>query len=85
MGLGDGQIEGRNQKRPGFFAAILREEKFTEKNARHHPIGFFCHAKFVVRNGFGRPTLGHKRLGEAETKKLIPGRSGDESLELSDA
>ena len=70
------------QERARFCATAKLDEKFAEKNTRHHPVRLFVHAETVVFNRISAATFGDERLGETETKHLVGGIAGHERAEL---
>ena len=68
MLLRDGEPQRLFQQRLGFVAALQLEQKFSQKDAWHHPVAFFAQAKLKMRHGFGRAAFGGQGLGKAEAK-----------------
>lgn len=83
--LVDRELEGGFEERAGCGAAVERKEKFAEEDARHHPIGLFGDAEFVVRNRVRGATGAGEGLREAEAEEFVVGLLRDEFFELGDA
>lgn len=81
----DREAQRRFEQRLRFGAAAQLKEQFPEQDARHHPIGFFCHAGFEVGNGVRRAALADERLRQAEPEQLVVRLTFDERLKLGDA
>jgi hypothetical protein len=65
-----------------FRAATELDEKFAEKDARHHPVRLFVHAETVVLDRIGAATFRDERLGQTEAKHLVGRIAGHERAEL---
>ena len=66
--LVDGKAESIFEPRLGFGAATELNERFTQQDAGHHPLGFAGGTELKMRHGFRRTALGDQRLRETETK-----------------
>ena len=70
------------ERRSGSSTTSELQQKFSKKDARHHPIGFFFDAEMVVLDRIRTAALGDQRLGEAEPKHLVGRVAGHKRAEL---
>ncbi len=80
--LGDRQFERVLEE--GLRVALSTElnECFSEKDPRHHPIGFLFDAVTIMGEGGVDVALGHERLRQAEMKHLVGRLACDERLKV---
>src|SRR6185503_6108196 len=78
----DGQPQRVFQQHPRLCATLERQQQFPQQDSRHHPVAFFRHAKFIMRNRVGPTSFGGKRLRQAETEQLVIRLLSDENFKL---
>ena len=78
--LVDGQLQSGLQHGPRLAPSPERQQEFAQEDPRHHPIGLFGDADFVVWHCLGPPGVRDQRLRQAEPEEFVLGLLLDKGL-----